>query len=76
MRPRFRLDRTHLLVGWRKDGWKGLHLQWEFGAYVNLELAWSERHDYRLTYNHPSWRTDAVMKNLDRTPLPRFEFTR
>jgi hypothetical protein len=74
--PRFTLDSTHMLVGWHKDGWKGPHLQWEFGAYVNLDLALSERHDYRWTYNYPSWRTNLLVLDRGREPLPRFQFTR
>jgi hypothetical protein len=76
--PRLTHDSTHLLIGWRKDGWKGPHLQWEFGAYVNLDLAISERHDYRWTYNYPEWRIHGAhfQPSLDPAPLPRFKFTR
>ena len=77
MRPGFTLDSTHLLVGWRWDGWKGPHLQWEFGAYVNLDLFMGEGRMYRLTYNYPEWRHHVgMMTRMDRTPLPRFEFSR
>lgn len=75
--PHFTLDSCHLLVGWAKDGWKGPHLQWEFGAYINLDLALSERHDYRLTYNYPAWRKSGhSWSRRPDQPLPRFEFTR
>ena len=74
--PRFHLDPTHLLAGWSKDGWKGPHLQWEFGAYVNLDLAISERHDYRLTYRYPAWRTNRKVMGRRDAPLARFEFSR
>lgn len=76
MWPRFILDSTHLLIGWRKDGWKGPHLQWEFGAYLNLDFSLSERRDYRLTYNYPSWRRIAPRLKGKRSPLPRFQFIR
>lgn len=76
MKPRFVLDSTHLLLGWRKDGWKGPHLQWEFGAYINLDLAWSRRHDYRLTYNYPAWRhrNNNLRRRNGIDDLPRFQF--
>jgi hypothetical protein len=73
--PHFHRDSSHLLVGWQKDGWKGPHLQWEFGAYVNLDLALSERHDYRFTYNYPAWRRPKPFRS-GRDPLPRFQFSR
>lgn len=73
--PGLTLDSSHLLVGWQKDGWKGPHLQWEFGAYVNFDLAWSDRHDYRWTYNYPAWRHDSKVC-MGKEPLPRFAFKR
>lgn len=74
--PRFHYDSTHLLVGWAKDGWKGPHLQWEFGAYINVDLTISERHDYRWTYNYPAWRNDRKVAFTRQGRLPRFEFKR
>lgn len=69
--PPFTLDSTHLLAGWHN----GLHFQWEFGAYINIDLALSERHDYRLTYNYPAWRNDRKVFHPGER-LPRFQVKR
>ena len=68
MRLHFIVDSTHLLVGW----WHGVHLQWEFGFYANLDVG-----RLRLTYRQSAFRNDPMMMRLGRGgPLPRFEIDR
>lgn len=63
-------DWSHLLI------YAGpLTFQWEYGAYVNVNLYLSERHDWHLTYSTRAWREASIHQMMRQEPPTRLSLT-